>query len=146
MSKQESKRARPKARRSDYRFFTQVPTRWGDADALGHINNALFVRYVESGRVDYFHRICEMNLSPGEPQGLVMANFEIAFVHQVHHPAALEVASRVSRLGNSSFDVECSIFMPDDEDPVIFSKAICVWFDFVAVHFHNDNLTHLDND
>ena len=31
--------------RSDYAFFLKLATRWGDMDALGHVNNAKFFTY-----------------------------------------------------------------------------------------------------
>jgi len=117
-------------RYSDYRLFTPQPTRWGDADALGHINNVMFVRYIESGRLDYFDRLCGMKLEPGLKRGFVLADLQVSFLQQVHHPSELIVATRVSRLGNSSFDVDASIFIKDQKDPVFTSKGICVWFDF----------------
>jgi len=33
--------------RSQFRFFTPTPTRWGDCDRFGHVNNVLFVRYLD---------------------------------------------------------------------------------------------------
>ena len=116
--------------REDYRFFTPQPTRWGDADALGHINNVMFVRYIESGRLDYFQQLCGMKLEPGIKQGFVLADLQVSFLQQVHHPSELVVATRVSRLGNSSFDVDASIFIDSQNDSVFTSKAVCVWFDF----------------
>jgi len=116
--------------REDFRFFTPQPTRWGDADALGHINNVMFLRYIESGRLDYFEQLCGMKLEPGIKQGFVLADLRVSFLHQVHHPSELVVATRVSRLGNSSFDVDASIFIDEQSDSVFISKAVCVWFDF----------------
>ena len=40
--------------RDGFRFFTASPTRWGDCDKFGHVNNVKFVRYYEAGRLDYF--------------------------------------------------------------------------------------------
>ena len=115
--------------RADYELFTSVPTRWGDADALGHINNAMLVRYIECGRIDYFSRVCELKLGEDDKNGFVIANLEMAFLQQVHHPDNLDVASRVSRLGNSSFDVDTVIFSENESQPLISSRAVCVWFD-----------------
>lgn len=122
-------KAQLKLDRSDYRLFTAVPTRWGDSDALGHINNAMLVRYLESGRIDYFQQVCQLSLAGGEPYGFIIANLEIGFVKQVHHPSNLEVATRISRLGNSSFDVDAVIFKQGEDNPLITSRGICVWFD-----------------
>ncbi len=122
-------KAELKLNRSDYQLITAVPTRWGDADALGHINNAMLVRYLESGRIDYFQQVCHLSLAGGEPNGFIIANLNIGFVKQIHHPADLEVATRISRLGNSSFDVDAVIFNKGENSPLITSRSICVWFD-----------------
>jgi len=115
--------------RSNFRHFTSVPTRWSDADALGHINNVMYIRYLECGRLDYFLKVCGMSLEAGQCQGMVLAKLETGFLRQVHHPADLEVATRISRLGNSSFDIDAVIF--NQQDVVISSCSVCVWFDFI---------------
>jgi acyl-CoA thioester hydrolase len=58
----------------------------------------------------------------------------VAFLRQIHHPCALEVGSRICRLGNSSFDFEAAIFAPDDDEPYSTSKASCVWFNYRDNH------------
>lgn len=57
-------------------------------------------------------------------------SFLFVTLSQVHHPVKLEVATRVSRICNSSFDVTANIY---DEfgAVVVTSKAVCVWFDFL---------------
>jgi len=39
-------------KRSDFKSFFDMKTRWKDMDALGHINNATFLTYLESGRIE----------------------------------------------------------------------------------------------
>ena len=34
-----------------------VPVRWGDMDAMGHVNNAVYFRYLETVRIDWFRSI-----------------------------------------------------------------------------------------
>ena len=42
-----------------------IPIRWGDMDAMGHVNNTVYFRYLETVRIDWFRSIgCEP-----EPQG-----------------------------------------------------------------------------
>ena len=114
--------------RTDYRLFTPVPTRWCDADALGHINNAVSVSYIESGRIDYFAQVCQFGLT-GERYGFVIAHLDVNFIQQIHHPSQLEVASKISRLGNSSFDVDTVIYQQAEHQPLISSRGVCVWLD-----------------
>ncbi|MDH3219065.1 MAG: acyl-CoA thioesterase [Gammaproteobacteria bacterium] len=116
--------------RPGFRFFTATPTRWGDCDMFGHVNNVQFVRYYESGRLDYFHRLLDMIAGPEVHNSLIIADIHVSFLRQIHHPCALEVGSRISRLGNSSFDFEAAIFAPGDEQPFSTAKAACVWFNY----------------
>jgi len=120
--------------RERFRFFTQTPTRWGDCDSFGHVNNVQFVRYYESGRLDYFHRLLELSTGPEVVSSLIIADIHVTFQRQIHHPCALEVGSRISRLGNSSFDFEAAIFVPGEEDACSTATAACVWFNFRDNH------------
>lgn len=129
MNKVTDTKSEVKLERSAYRLFTPVPTRWGDADALGHINNATLVQYLESGRIDYVRQVCDLKLGEDDDKSFVIASLEIGFLKQVHHPANLDVATRISRLGNSSFDVDTLIFEQGKDQPLISSRGICVWFD-----------------
>ena len=86
--------------RAEFNFFTQVPTRWGDADMLGHINNVVYMCYLETGRLDYLDRVLGVDFKQPLKEGVILADMKISYLHQVHHPARLEVATRVSRSEN----------------------------------------------
>ena len=61
-----------------------IPMRWGDMDAMGHINNTLYFRYMEIARLQWFG---ELGL-PANPQGLgpVIANAFCNFIRQLEYP------------------------------------------------------------
>ena len=120
--------------RGDFRFFTASPTRWGDCDAFGHVNNVQFVRYYESGRLDYFARVLDLDAGPNTGQTLIIADIHVNFLAQINHPCALEVGSRISRLGNSSFVFDAAIFAADEDQARSSARATCVWFDYTANH------------
>jgi acyl-CoA thioester hydrolase len=101
---------------------------------FGHVNNVQFVRYFESGRLDYFHRLLDMSVGSDVHNSLIIADIHVTFLRQIHHPCALEVGSRVSRLGNSSFDIEAAIFSPDEDQAYATAKAACVWFNYRDNH------------
>lgn len=121
-------------RRDSFRCFIPTPTRWGDCDRFGHVNNVLFARYYESGRLDYFERVLGLAPLPGAENSLIIADLYITFLRQIHHPCALEVGTRISRLGSSSFDFESAIFAPGDDSAWSTARATCVWFDFRVNH------------
>ena len=116
--------------RSGFRFFTPTPTRWGDCDMLGHINNVEYLRYYESARLDYFQQVLGVSPGTGPGDSVILADIHVTFLNQVHHPSALEVGTRICRLGNSSFDVESGVFVPGEERPASIATATSVWFDY----------------
>ncbi len=97
---------------------------------FGHVNNVQFARYYESGRLDYFARVLDIGSSSEPGETLIIADIHINFLQQINHPCALEVGSRISRLGNSSFDFEAALFAPGETQPRSTAKATCVWFDY----------------
>ena len=120
--------------RDGFRFFTASPTRWGDCDAFGHVNNVLYSRYYESGRLDYFRRVLDLEPVAGATDSLIIADLYVTFLRQLHHPCALEVGSRICRLGKRSFDFEAALFAPGEGEPRSTAQATCVWFNFRDNH------------
>jgi len=119
-----------KMERSDFNHFFEMPTRWGDADAFGHINNTLYSRYYESARFAYFEKAMDMEFDMDSKEGLILADMKVAFLQQLHYPTVMEIGSRVSRLGNTSLVMDCAIFVKDSETLINTSRATMVYFDF----------------
>jgi len=118
-------------KREEFRHFYKLPVRWGDTDQLGHINNVEFFRYIESGRVDYCEQAMGVTYSTDMKEGWVLADIQCSFVQQLHYPCEIEIASRISRIGNSSAEMLAAIFRVGESDPVATSKGIVVWLDFI---------------
>ena len=115
--------------RSDFKHFIQIPIRWGDMDAMQHVNNVQFFRFLESGRIAY-----QDDLLPGErnSDNVVLADLQCSFLQQLHYPGTVEVGTRISRIGNSSMQVSCAIFRMGEEQPVAVGKGVLVWFDVTS--------------
>ena len=118
--------------RSDFTYFFEMPTRWGDADAFGHINNTLYARYYESSRIDYFERLTGSIFTSDSSSGVILADLKLAFLQQLHYPAVLEIGSRISRMGKSSLDMDAAVFIKGEDELINTSRATLVWFDYAA--------------
>lgn len=113
----------------EFTHIFPLSVRWGDADVYGHINNVEFVRYVESGRVAYCEEVMGLNLKVGMESGWVLADMHCTYLQQVHYPALLEVHTRISKVGNKSATVLADIYCKGEEEPVLTSRGVMVWFD-----------------
>lgn len=117
-----------------YRYLTVVSIRYGDMDTLGHVNNAKFLTYLEQARVGYFRdqKLWDGSLSD---RGMIIARAEIDF----RAPMTLDdreayVWTRISRLGNKSFDMTHVVLVLRDGVPVVTadSRTVVVVFDYNA--------------
>lgn len=106
-----------------------VPIRWGDMDAMGHVNNTLYFRYMEIARLDWFF---QMGM-PADPkgEGPVIANAFCNFIRQFEYPGEVLVRTYVGTLGRTSFDTFHEMLRTDDPDKVYANGgATVVWVDF----------------
>ena len=115
--------------RADFRHFIELPVRWGDMDAFGHVNNVQYMRYLESGRVAYIGEVPGVAMETRE--NIVLADIHCTFLQQLRYPVTVEVGTRVARLGNSSLQIVFAIYRREEEQPVLTGEGVLVWFDFV---------------
>ena len=111
---------------TDYPHRYELKTRWRDIDSFGHVNNAVYLTYIEDARILFFRRwkITEMKKS------LIVASIKIDYLQQIDHPSDLIVGQKISRIGNSSFDIQSAIFLNNDPKPAANSVVSCVCFDY----------------
>ena len=111
-------------KRSDFKSFFDMKTRWKDMDALGHINNATFLTYLESGRIELVKK-WDFKKPP-----FIQASTKIDYLRQLSHPASLQIGQKISRVGHKSFDILTGIFEEGEEKPVAQSVTTLVGFDY----------------
>ncbi len=116
--------------RAQFRHFTSLPVQWGDMDMLGHVNNVIFFRYAESGRIAYFDQMLGNNPDIWGGEGPILADIQCRFIRQLRYPAQLEIGTRTVKFGSRSLVLECAIFRNDDDAPVATSRAAVVWFNY----------------
>jgi acyl-CoA thioester hydrolase len=80
-----------------------LPVAWGDMDAFQHVNNTVYLRWMESARIAYFERLELANRMLGEGIGPILARTEIDYRRPVTYPDTVTIAVGVTRVGSSSF-------------------------------------------
>jgi acyl-CoA thioester hydrolase len=118
----------PPPRAEDFTVWLTLQIRWGDMDALGHLNNSVFFTFVESGRIDYFHTLGVATTRAEGPEGFVLAHAACDFLAQLHYPGEVRVGTRIRAFGRSSIHFEQALYSGDRLAAV--AHAVCAWFDF----------------
>jgi acyl-CoA thioester hydrolase len=98
---------KPAPQLAEYPHRVTDNIRFGDLDPQGHVNQAMFLTYFETGRVAMFRN---KDLGIGVP-GLtfVMVRMEVDYIKELHWPGAIEIGTGVAIFGRSSFKVSQAI-------------------------------------
>jgi len=102
--------------------------RWGDMDALGHMNNTVYFRCLEQARISWFDRMGLDDRS--QPEGPILGSIRCRFRIPVVYPADLAISLYASRPRTSSFVLASDI--SDEHDPArvyATGEAVMVWID-----------------
>jgi acyl-CoA thioester hydrolase len=108
-----------------------IPVRWGDMDAMGHVNNTVYFRYFEIARLEWLFRIG----APTNPDGVgpVIVNAFCNFIRQLEFPGDVLAKHYVANPGRSSFDTYITLERTD-KPGLIHAEggSKTVWTDFKA--------------
>ncbi|GAA4410316.1 acyl-CoA thioesterase [Quisquiliibacterium transsilvanicum] len=111
-------------------FQLEVPIRWGDMDAMGHVNNTVYFRYMEQTRISWFEAM-GLDSRPEAGEGMVVVNAYCTFARQFEYPGTVLCRHYVGRLGTSSFETYVEMSRTDDPDTVCaYGGAKGVWVDY----------------
>ena len=106
-----------------------IPIRWGDMDAMGHVNNTVYFRYLESVRIDWFDTI-GFELNP-QGEGPVIVNAFCNFYRQFEYPGDILAKMYVSDPGRTTFESWCTLERVDQPGRVdAAGGATTIWVDF----------------
>ena len=83
-------------------FEMHIPIRWGDMDAMGHLNNTSYFRYLETIRIEWFRSIGCVPDPNGE--GPVIVNAFCNFYKQLEYPGDVLLRMYVSDPGRTTFE------------------------------------------
>ncbi len=116
--------------RTQYKHFIKLPAQWGDMDVVGHINNVIYFRYVESGRIAYFDSLMGDKADTWGGEGPILAEIQCRFIRQLRYPAQLEIGTRTAKIGSRSLSLESAIFVQGEPAAAASSQAAIVWFSY----------------
>lgn len=92
------------------RHIYACPLRWSDMDAFGHVNNVVFLRYLEEARIDFMFTQAAAAGAGEFAGGSVVARHEIDYKRPlVHRPEPVTIETWVTKIGGASLTVSYEI-------------------------------------
>ena len=108
--------ADPRDISGDFAHVHRVEVRLADTDAMGHVNNAAYLTYVEIARVAYYEQVTGQALPlgvHGSEEGMILAEIRMTYRSPAFFGETLAVESRVERIGRTSFRMVHRITAPE---------------------------------
>lgn len=106
-------------------FSCEIPLRWGDMDAFGHINNTLYLRYCEEAR---FQWLLEAGIKVLPDSYPVVVTVGCTFLRPVIYPETIRVDCFATEPGRSSFEAQYRLYTrAEPSDPAAHAYSKIVW-------------------
>ncbi|MNG12620.1 1,4-dihydroxy-2-naphthoyl-CoA hydrolase [compost metagenome] len=115
-------------RRNAFRRFTQMPTRWGDHDSYGHVNNVVYYSYCESAISEFLVEQGTLDIAGSPVIGLIV-NSSCTYFSPIGFPDKINVGLKISHMGNSSVRYELALFRNDEQEAAAAAHIIYVYVD-----------------
>ena len=97
---------------------------------MNHVNHTVFLRWMENARMHYFNSCGMMDYLESEKKGHILARIEANYLFPVNFPDKVSVSCTISRIGNTSFDMEYEITTLSNTQKVAEGKVIGVFVNY----------------
>ena len=119
----------------DFGHRVSVEVRFADTDAMGHVNNAVYLTYCEIARITYWTDVTgePVRLGTAGAESLILAEARISYRAPAFHGETVTVETRAVRIGRSSFALEHRLTACVPGSPsrlVATSESVLVRYDY----------------
>lgn len=96
-------------------YTSIIPIRWGDMDAMGHVNNAVYFRFLEQARIEWYSFVGREKKAGMET---VVVHAYCTFMKALTYPGEVEVKTYAGSPGRSSFDIVQELRLKSDSQTI----------------------------
>jgi len=108
----------------------RIPVQWGELDAYGHVNNAVFFRYFESVRMVYLDRCRFLESYNVNKVGAILRSTECSFRQPLYHPDDVLVGARVTLIETDRFTMAYRVVSQTTNLIIAEGNGVVVSFDY----------------
>jgi acyl-CoA thioester hydrolase len=111
-----------------------LPVQWGEMDAYQHVNNAVYLRWFESARIAYFHKMAMPGWVTPEGVGPILHTATCRYRIPVTYPDTMTIGARVdaSTYGADRFTMKLAAWSDKHQKVAAEGEAIIVVFDYAS--------------
>jgi len=108
----------------------EIPIAWGEMDALGHVNNAVFFRYIESARIDFLRKSGSHALRDETGIGFILQFVEMRFRQPLVFPDTVRVDTKLVSIEEDRFTLAHAVVSKKTGDVAAIGRGTVVTFDY----------------
>lgn len=110
---------------------TQITLRidWSELDLFGHVNNVMFMKYIQASRLNFNEQIGLMKLYETQKIGFMVAETTCQFKKPLNYPGNVSITTKLLFSKNTSFSLEHTIF-DESGNIAAIGKDVLVVYDF----------------
>ncbi len=112
----------------DFPYTMPLRVVFRDLDALGHVNNAVYLTYFEHARVAYGLQL--VGGSTLTDLAFIVAEATVTYLKPAHYDDDLLLGVRVGNIGTKSFVMEYGLERPATGDVLARGRTVQVWFNY----------------
>lgn len=112
-----------------FRYSTKIVPRFDDLDAIGHVNEARYITYLEQARVGYAREVLGIGTNPRD-MNMIVRKTVIDYLMRLRLKDVVDIHVRCSRIGRKSFDLDYLMVLAADERLVCSATMTMVAYDY----------------
>lgn len=108
----------------------ETPIAWGEMDALGHVNNAVFFRYIEIARIDFLRRSGSHALRDETGIGFILQFVEMRFRQPLVFPDTVRVDTKLASIEDDRFTLAHAVVSKKTGEVAAIGRGTVVTYDY----------------
>jgi acyl-CoA thioester hydrolase len=117
---------------ADFPVTVEVPVAWGDMDALGHVNNAVYFRYFETARISFFAELGLGSVQQSNGVGPILHSASCRFRIPLTHPDTVTVGAQIGEVGDDRFVMRYRAVSHQHSAVAADGESLIVTFDYAT--------------
>jgi acyl-CoA thioester hydrolase len=117
---------------ADFPVAVEVPVAWGDMDALGHVNNAVYFRYFETARIRFFAELGLGSIEQSDGVGPILHSASCRFRIPLTHPDTVTVGAQIGEVGDDRFAMRYRAVSHQHGAVAADGESLIVTFDYAT--------------
>lgn len=114
----------------DYPITYEHPVQWGDMDAARHVNNLVYLRWMETARIKFFEKVQMSTSFDGSDAGPILAWQDCKYVYPMTYPDTALMACKVLNVESDRFTMQCVVFSKKHQRLAAFSKQVIMAYSY----------------